>query len=334
MSQERLSMRKLQEVLRLKWESGLSHRAIARSCGISPATVSEYIQGAYAAGLSWPLPADLTEDQLWARLFPPTEPTRGRIIPVPGWAHLHAELRRKGVTLRLLWVEYREAHPDGYGYSQFCEHYRQWASHLQPTMRMSYVAGERLFVGYAGQTIPLVHPETGEVQAAQIFVAVLGASSSLGSLYDYGARFYSPYLNRWIQPDTIVPDPKNPQTLNRYTYANNNPVKYTDPSGHYVCTGSNKDWGEATCYDIINQWLADLQAHGGDVGAELVKKFWESDADWPIKIEFVDGLKTWGQTDTRFGKLIQIQNSADLANSTSYLFTGSANACQLFTDTG
>ena len=213
MSQERLSMRKLQEVLRLKGESGLSHRAIARSCGISPATVSEYVQRASAAGLSWPLPADLTEDQLWFRLFPPTEPTQGRSIPLPDWAQLHTDLRRKGVTLRLLWVEYREAHPDGYGYTQFCEHYRQWAGHLQPTMRLSHVAGERLFVDYAGQTVPLVSPDTGEVQAAQIFVAVLGASS-----YTYVEAHLHQDLPSWIGahvraleflggvPEMFVPD--------------------------------------------------------------------------------------------------------------------------------
>lgn len=95
-------MRKLREVLRLKWEHDLSNRAIARSCEISPATVSEYLQRARAAGLSWPLPADLSEDQLWTRLFPPTEPTQGRIIPAPDWALVHTDLRRKGVTLRLL----------------------------------------------------------------------------------------------------------------------------------------------------------------------------------------------------------------------------------------
>ncbi len=95
-------MRKLHEVFRLKWEHGLSHRAIAHSCGISPATVSDYVQRAHAAGLSWPLPADLTEDQLQARLFPSAAPIRGRSIPVPDWAEVHTELRRKGVTLRLL----------------------------------------------------------------------------------------------------------------------------------------------------------------------------------------------------------------------------------------
>ena len=120
MCQERVSVRNLHEVLRLKWESRLSHRAIASSCDISPGTVSDYVQRAEVAGLSWPLPADLTEETLYQRLFLPAAGAAGRAIPPPDWAQLHTELRRKGVTLRLLWVEYREAHPDGYGYSQFC----------------------------------------------------------------------------------------------------------------------------------------------------------------------------------------------------------------------
>ena len=240
MSQERLSMRKLQEVLRLKWESGLSHRAIARSCGISPATVSEYVQRASAAGLSWPLPADLTEDQLWFRLFPPTEPTYGRSIPLPDWAQLHTDLRRKGVTLRLLWVEYREAHPDGYGYTQFCEHYRQWAGHLQPTMRLSHVAGERLFVDYAGQTVPLVSPDTGEVQAAQIFVAVLGASS-----YTYVEAHLHQDLPSWIGahvraleflggvPEMFVPDNLKAGVKSPCRYEPDLNPTYHDLARHY-----------------------------------------------------------------------------------------------------
>jgi transposase len=193
MCQERLSMRNTHEVLRLKWEHQLSHRAIAASCGISPSTVSDYVQRAQAAGLTWPLPADLTEEALYQRLFLPAAGAAGRTIPQPDWAQLHTELRRKGVTLRLLWVEYREVHPDGYSYSQFCEHYRQWAGHLQPAMRMSHAAGERLFVDYAGQTVPIVNPDTGEVQPAQIFVAVLGASS-----YTYVEAQLHQDLPSWI----------------------------------------------------------------------------------------------------------------------------------------
>jgi len=142
-------MRKIREVLRLKWECGLPNRAIARSCSISHSTVGEYIQRATAAGLSWPLPADLDEDTLFRRLFPaPSEPA-ARTIPCPDWSVIHTDLRRKGVTLRLLWVEYREAHPDGFGYSQFCELYRRWAKRLKPSMRQTHKAGEKLFVDYA-----------------------------------------------------------------------------------------------------------------------------------------------------------------------------------------
>jgi transposase len=150
---------------------------IAQSGGISPGTVSDYIQRAQAVGLTWPLPDDLNEETLNRRLFPQPTVTTGRVIPTPDWAHLHQELRRPGVTLRLLWVEYREANPDGYAYSQFCQHYQEWSQTLQPTMRLAHKAGEKLFVDYAGQTIPVVDPQTGEVRQAQLFVAVLGGSS-------------------------------------------------------------------------------------------------------------------------------------------------------------
>jgi transposase len=213
MSKERLSMRKIHEVLRLKWESRLSHRTIAQSCGISPGTVSDYVQRAQAIGLTWPLPNELDEEALYRRLFPQPSSTSGRVIPQPDWAALHTQLRRPGVTLRLLWVEYREANPDGYAYTQFCEHYREWAQHLQPSMRQVHKAGEKLFVDYAGQTIPVVHPQTGEICQAQLFVAVLGASS-----YTYVEAQWQQDLRNWIGghvralaffggvPEVIVPD--------------------------------------------------------------------------------------------------------------------------------
>lgn len=171
MAQERLSMRckcqhhrrKVLEVLRLKWEYGLSNRAISRSCGIAASTVSDYVQRAAAAGLTWPVSGELDEDQVFRLLFPSPARATERAIPVPDWVQLHTELRRKGVTLRLLWLEYREAHPDGYGYSQFCELYRHWAKTLNPPMRLSHKGGEELFVDYAGQTVPVVDVETGEI---------------------------------------------------------------------------------------------------------------------------------------------------------------------------
>ena len=186
MSQERLSMRKIEEILRLKYEVGLTHRAIAQSCLVSPSTVSEYVTHAKAAGLSWPLPEELSAEQLEELLFPQQGSTSGRNSRQPDWAEVHKELRRKSVTLSLLWVEYRQDQPDGYGYSQFCHHYRQWAKQLKPMMRQKHKAGEKLFVDYAGQTVPVVDPQTGEIRQAQIFVVTMGASN-----YTYAEAHWS-----------------------------------------------------------------------------------------------------------------------------------------------
>ena len=126
MAASRLPMRKLRDVLRLKYETKRPQRAIAQACGIGLGTVTGYLQRATAAGLTWPLPADLDDTALEARIF-----TRPALVSatdrvVPEWSQLHQELKRPGVTLALLWEEYRAAHPHGYGYSQFCERYRQW----------------------------------------------------------------------------------------------------------------------------------------------------------------------------------------------------------------
>ena len=213
MPQERLSMRKIEEILRLKYEVGLSHRAIAQSCSVSPSTVSEFVTHAKAAGLSWPLPEGIDNEQLNELLFPQRGAASGRDIPQPDWAEIHKELRRKSVTLSLLWVEHRQEHPDGYGYSQFCHHYRMWAKQLKPMMRQKHKAGEKLFVDHAGQTVPVVETETGEIRQAQIFVAVLGASN-----YTYAEAHWSQDLPNWIGaheralaflggvPEVLVPD--------------------------------------------------------------------------------------------------------------------------------
>ncbi len=193
MAQERLSMRKIREVLRLKWVCKQSNRAIARSCRLSHSTVGEYLDRAQAAGLSWPLPADLEEDTLFRLLFPPAVHPDPNQIPCPDWSQIHTELRRPGVTLRLLWLEYREVHLDGYGYSRFCELYRDWAKRFKTSMRQVHKAGEKVFVDYAGQTIPITDPTTGEVRQAQIFVGVLGASS-----YTFVEAHESQELPHWI----------------------------------------------------------------------------------------------------------------------------------------
>jgi len=240
MTQERLTMRKIREVLRLKWECGLKNRAIARSCSISHSTVSEYLQRAKAAGLSWPLPADLDEDALFRLLFPTASHPSSKIIPCPDWSLIHTELRRKSVTLRLLWVEYREAHADGYEYSQFCELYRRWAKRLKPSMRLSHKGGEKLFVDYAGQTVPVVDPHTGEVRQAQIFVAVLGASS-----YTYAEAHWSQDLVNWTGahvrafafiggvPEIVVPDNLKAGVKHPCRYEPDLNPTYQDLAQHY-----------------------------------------------------------------------------------------------------
>jgi len=175
MARTRLSMRKIREVLRLK-ASGLSYRAIARACLIGKETVREYLGRAAEAGLSWPLPEGLSEEELERRLFP-NEPVSVRKESEPDWALVHRELRKKGVTRQLLWEEYRAAEVQGYRYSQYCERYRRWTKALTPVLRIAHKAGEKIFVDYAGMTVPYTERETGEAREAAVFVAALGASS-------------------------------------------------------------------------------------------------------------------------------------------------------------
>jgi len=191
MGAARLPMRRIREVLRLKYEGGLRHRAIARACGVGTGTVSEYVGRARSAGLSWPLPADLDDGELEARLFRTPGPVQGRARP--DCAGIHQELKRAGVTLLLLWTEYREVHPDGYGYSQFCEIYRRWAKRLRPSMRQVHRAGEKTFVDFSGKQPHIVDRKTGEEIPVELFVGVLGASS-----YTYAEATLTQQLPEWV----------------------------------------------------------------------------------------------------------------------------------------
>lgn len=180
MAQERLSLRKIREILRLKEETGLSNRAIARACKISNSTVGEYLRRAQAAHLHWPLPEEMSEDELYQRMFPgetvPVEIER----PLPDFEYLKNELKKKGVTLKLLWDEYKDKYPNSaYQYTQFCEHYRRWAKSQSPTGRFPHPGGEVMEVDYAGMTVTLVNPETGETKQMPVFVATLPASDYL-----------------------------------------------------------------------------------------------------------------------------------------------------------
>lgn len=185
-------MRRIKDVLRLQ-AAGLSRRQVAKSCGIARSTVAEYLKRAEAAGLSWPLPASLDDTELEQRLFPPPVTIPAEQRAMPDWPLVHRELKRKGVTLQLLWDEYKAATPEGYQYSWFCEHYRAWLGKVDVVMRQDHRAGEKLFVDYAGQTVEIVDRDTGEVKEAQIFVAVLGASN-----YTYAEATLTQTLPDWI----------------------------------------------------------------------------------------------------------------------------------------
>lgn len=191
-------MRRVREILRLKHECGTSDRAIGRSLGIARSTVALTLDRIAAAGLAWPLAATLSDRVLEAMLYAGAGSKQGmRRKAEPDWTHVHRELRQPGVTLMLLWEEYRAAEPGGYGYSRWCDLYRAWEGRLSPTMRQAHPAGERLFVDYAGQTVEVVDGRTGEVRQAQVFVAAMGASS-----YTYAEATWTQSLPDWIGSHT------------------------------------------------------------------------------------------------------------------------------------
>ena len=194
MARRRLSVRKVKEVLRLKFSSGRSNRQISKSCDIGRTTVSDYLQRAEKAGLTWPLPADLDDTALEALLYPSKSNSDLLKHCMPSKQYLYNELKRKSVTLQLLWHEYKEANPDGYQYSYFCELYRGWVKKLDVSLRQEHRAGEKLFVDYAGQTVPIICRTTGEITQAQIFLAVLGASN-----YTYAEATPAQDLPFWIK---------------------------------------------------------------------------------------------------------------------------------------
>lgn len=212
-------MRKIKEVLRLHWSLGLTQHQIARSCSIGQATVYRYLERATAAGLAWPLPEDCDDQQLAELLFP-ARPHLAQTAPRAriDFAEIHRQLQtHPHLTLQLLWEEYREAHPDGYRYSRFCELYQRWRRQQDVVLRQEHRAGEKMFVDWAGPTIPIHDGQTGDAVPASLFVAVLGAST-----YTFAYATLGQGLAHWIDchvraleffqgvPQLIVPD--NPRT--------------------------------------------------------------------------------------------------------------------------
>lgn len=189
----RTPMRKIREVLRLTLEEQLSRREVAAATGLPRSTVAEYVKRAERAELTWPLPEELDDVAVEALLFPPPRPASDR-RPQPAWGEVATELRRKGVTLELLWHEYRMVHPDGYGYSQFCHLFRAWQAKADVVMRQDHRAGERAFCDFSGMRLPIYDARTGAVGfEAELYVCCLGASS-----FTYARAVRSQGLADWI----------------------------------------------------------------------------------------------------------------------------------------
>jgi transposase len=208
-----LTMRQIRQMLRLH-RDGVSAREIGRTLGVARSTIQDNLQRAATAGLAWPLAGELTDDVLEQRLFARTGVKSGfRRRSEPDWAVLARELKRPGVNLMVLWEEYREVQPDGYGYSRFCDLFREFERRLSPVMRQHHAAGDKVFVDYSGKKLGIVDPETGVVREAEIFVAVLGASN-----YTYAEATWTQTLPDWIEahvrlfrflgglPRLVVPD--------------------------------------------------------------------------------------------------------------------------------
>jgi transposase len=286
MANRRLSMRKIKEVLRLKQEQGCSNIQIAKSCNIARSTVRDYLSRAKAAGLSWPIVPELDDTALEDLLFPiqPIPPSSHRQMPPMGY--LFRESKKKGVTLQLLWYEYKQGNPDGYQYSQFCHLYRQWVKKLDVTLRQQHRAGEKLFLDYAGQTVPIIDPKTGEIQEAQIFIATLGASN-----YTFAEATLSQGLPSWIRshihafeffggiPHILVPDNLKAGVTNPCRYEPEINPTYQDLAEHYGTTviptrpGKPRDKAKVESAVLVaERWiLAALRNHTFFSLAELNK---------------------------------------------------------------
>ena len=293
MPAERLSMRKIREFLRLK-SLGISGRQIARSLDIAPSTVIEYLRRAEKAGVSWPIREDWDDTALEKALFGDSKALPAT-RPLPDWAWVHTELRRKHVTLMLLWHEYKSEQPDRLQYSQFCERYRQWAKPLKVWMRQDHRAGEKLFVDYSGDGIRWTDPKTGESQTAQLFVAVLGATN-----YTYAEATPTQKLRDWLGaqvhaldyfggvPRVIVPDQPRSIVDRPCRYEPEIDPAYADFARHYsTCViparpGKPKDKAKVEAGVLIAQrWIiASLRNHTfhsvsevNEAVAELLEKF-------------------------------------------------------------
>lgn len=234
-------MRKIKDILRLRQEAGLSYRSISQALNIGYGTVVDYLERAESASVNWPLPAELNERELGRLLFPTQPRTGQRRFAEPDFQSVHQELRVKFVTKHLLWQEYRQQNPaDGYSYAQFCHRYLKWLGCQQYSMRQIHRPGEKLFVDYCGPTMAVVNADTGEMRSAQIFVAVLGASS-----YTFACATWSQTQEDWLGahvkalaffggvPQIIVPDNLKSAVTKTHRYKPAITASYQQLAAHY-----------------------------------------------------------------------------------------------------
>lgn len=278
-----VSMHKIKDILRLHFEAQLSQHQIAASLQLSSGAVNKYLALSRAANIGWPLPEEMDETTLRSLLRPHTAKTAR--YHEPDYASIHQELKRKGVTILLLWQEYEQAHKkSAYRYAQFCSKYRNWLQRQKPSMRQIHRAGEKLFIDYCGPTIDVIDPGTGEIRPASIFVAVLGASN-----YTYAEATWDQTLPNWIAshvralqffggvPLLLVPDNLRSAVTKACRYEPKINKTYADLAAHY-CTAvlparpyRPKDKAKAeNAVLVVERWILARLRHFTFVGlAEL-----------------------------------------------------------------
>lgn len=277
MAKDRLSMRTFKEVLRLKYDHRLTNRAIAKSCAISHVTVGKYLQQAESAGIGWPLPDDIDDQDLEQRLYSDDTKQIENKSGMPPMEYLFNELKKRHVTLQLLWYEYKQSNPDGYQYSYFCELFNKWRRQIDAPLRQEHPAGEKMFIDYAGRKVPILNPKTGGVaMEAQIFIATLGASN-----YSYAEATASQTLYDWIRSHVramdfftgvtkvLVPDNLKSGVTHPCRYEPDVNLTYLDLARHYGTTviparpGKPRDKAKVeSAVLIVARWiLAALRNH-------------------------------------------------------------------------
>ncbi len=262
-----LSMRKVREILRLAINCGMGQREISRSCSVSPTTVGNYMSIAQEKGLSCAEISRMSDEQL-RQVFQGKKQGQS-VRPQPNWEQIHRELKKKGVTLQLLWQEYKQMYPDGWQSTQFCEHYNRWRGKLDVSLRQTYKAGERMFVDYAGLTLPVTDRLTGLIRQAQVFVAALGASN-----YTYAEATWDQKMPNWIAshirvfeffggvPQITTPDNIKTGVLSPCRYEPDLNPTYHDMAVHYgtaiIPTRVRKPQDKAkveTAVQIVERWI-------------------------------------------------------------------------------